>query len=318
MTMGTLEVETPACRFSSTTPKVTIVTPSYNQGRFIERTILSVLKQDYPNLQYIVLDSLSKDETHKILNRYRAQIDVVIEAKDKGQADAINKGFAAGSGEILAYLNSDDCYAAPDTVSKAVAHLIKNSQVDVVYGKRYYIDVNGYFYLSYPYRQFDKNQLTQACFIPQECCFWTKAIYEKSGAMVNEEYQFAMDYELWLRFLKNDAHIESVDAVYGYFRWYTGQKSTDEWESTGLPEIAKLQLEYFGTNTPADVMSDIFMEHYSKVSRLRDVDRYSIYDRVWAEEVKLKQRLYRHAALDHWVFQRPHSKDMDTDERWVS
>ncbi len=87
---------------------------------FIERTILSVLQQDYPNLQYIVLDSLSKDNTHKILERYRSEISIVIEAKDKGQADAINKGFAAGDGEILAYLNSDDCYSAPDTVSRAV------------------------------------------------------------------------------------------------------------------------------------------------------------------------------------------------------
>jgi glycosyltransferase involved in cell wall biosynthesis len=310
--------EAPACQFSSTTPKVTIVTPSYNQGSFIERTILSVLKQDYPNLQYIVLDSLSKDNTHKILDRYRSQIDLVVEAKDKGQADAINKGFAAGNGEILAYLNSDDCYAAPDTVSKAVDHLVKNPEVDVLYGKRYYIDVNGYYYLSYPYRAFNKKQLKQACYIPQECCFWTKTIYEKSGAKVNEEYQFAMDYELWLRFLKNGARFESVDTVFGYFRWYAGQKSTEEWLSTGLPEIAKLQQEYFGTNTPAEVMSDIFMEHYSTVNKSSDANRFSVYERLWMEEVKLKQGLFRYAPLDHWVFQRPNSKDMDTDERWVS
>ncbi len=318
MSSSVLAPDSLACQFTSTTPKVTIVTPSYNQGNFIERTILSVLEQDYPNLQYIVLDSLSKDKTHEILDRYRSRISVVIEAKDKGQADAINKGFAAGDGEILAYINSDDCYAAPDTVSKAVQFLVQNSSVDVVYGKRYYIDVNGYFYLSYPYRAFDEQQLVQACYLPQECCFWTKSIYEKAGSKVNEEYQFAMDYELWLRFLKHGAKFESVDTVYGYFRWYPGQKSTEEWQSTGLPEIAKLQKEYFGTNTSAEVMSDIFMEHYSTVNKSRDVERFSLYEKLWIEEVKFKQALFRYAPLDHWVFQRPNSKDSVANERRVS
>ncbi|MBS1954409.1 MAG: glycosyltransferase [Cyanobacteria bacterium SZAS-4] len=295
----------PACPFSSETPRVTIVTPSYNQGKFIERTILSVLKQDYTNIQYIVLDSLSTDETHSILDRYRSKISIVVEAKDKGQADAINKGFASGDGEILAYLNSDDCFASPHTVSNAVQFLVSNPDVDVVYGKRYYIDINGYFFASYPYRAFDEAQLNMACYLPQECTFWTKSIYEKAGSKVNEDYHFAMDYELWLRFLKHGARFRSVDSVYGYFRWYEGQKSTEEWVSTGLPEIAKLQREYFGINTPPDVMSDIFMEHYSTVSKLKNFDRFTFYDKLWIEEVKLKQMLCRFAPVDHWVFKRP-------------
>lgn len=315
MSGSTLLASATTSRFKTDTPKVTIVTPSYNQGTFIERTILSVLKQDYPNLQYIVLDSLSTDKTHDILERYRSQISTVIEAKDKGQADAINKGFAAGDGEILAYINSDDVYAAPDVVSRAVRHLIANPQVDVLYGKRYYIDVNGYFYLSYPYRPFEREQLEQACYIPQECTFWTRDIYEKAGSKVNESYQFAMDYELWLRLLKHGARFESVDHVYGYFRWYPGQKSTEEWQSTGLPEIAKLQKEYFGTNTSAEEMSDIFMEHYSKVSKSKDAVRFALYDKLWFEETKLKQALFRFAPIDHWVFQRPDAKEIEDERR---
>lgn len=315
MTNNAPVVAKSTCQFSSTTPKVTIVTPSYNQGGFIERTILSVIEQDYPNLQYIVLDSLSKDNTHEILERYRSRISIVVEEKDKGQADAINRGFAMGDGEVLAYLNSDDCYAAPDTVSKAVKHLLENPDVDVVYGKRYYIDVNGYFFLSYPFRPFNAEQLVQACYLPQECCFWTKSIYEKAGARVNESYQFAMDYELWLRFLKHGAKFESIDTVFGYFRWYTGQKSTEEWQSTGLPEIAKLQKEYFGTNTSPEIMSDIFMEHYSTVNKSTDVERFSFYEKLWFEEVKLKQALFRYAPLDHWVFRRPVSKDAAAHEQ---
>lgn len=315
MTISSLPSTTSASQFTSKTPKVTIVTPSYNQGNFIERTILSVLEQDYPNLQYIVLDSLSKDNTREILERYRSRISIVVEEKDKGQADAINRGFAMGDGEILAYLNSDDCYAAPDTVSRAVKHLVSNPNIDVVYGKRYYIDVNGYFLLSYPYRPFNADQLELACYLPQECCFWTKSIYEKSGSKVNEQYQFAMDYELWLRFLKHGAKFEAIDTVFGYFRWYTGQKSTEEWQSTGLPEIAKLQKEYLGTNTSPAVMSDIFMEHYSTVNKSKDVERFSFYEKLWFEEVKLKQALFRYAPLDHWVFRRPLSEDQVTHER---
>jgi glycosyltransferase involved in cell wall biosynthesis len=305
-------------RFASTQPRVSIVTPSYNQGKYIERTILSVLKQDYQNIQYIVLDSRSTDQTHRILNRYRKQIDIVIEEKDNGQSDAINKGFAKADGEILAWLNSDDLYAAPDVVSKAVEHLVKNPQTDLAYGKRYYIDRSGWFHVSYPYREFNEAQLNAACYIPQECCFWTREIYDRAGSYINLNYQFAMDYELWLRFLKHGARFESIDAVFGYFRWYEEQKSVDIWETVGIPEIARLQTEYGLPVISSKSLQDKFMEHYFKVNRSTDPDKFDRCHKLWSEEIRVKQHLFQFAALDHWVIQRPNSKEMEADERRVS
>ena len=302
-----------ATGFKNTQPRVSIITPSYNQGKYIERTILSVLKQDYPNIQYLVFDAQSNDQTHRILNQYRKDIDVIVEEKDNGQSDAINKGFARADGEILAWLNSDDCYAAPNVVSQAVEQLV-NKPIDLVYGKRYYIDLNGYFYLSYPYREFDEQQLKRTCYIPQECCFWTREIYERAGSRINLDYQFAMDYELWLRFLANGARFESVDSVYGYFRWYENQKSADIWQSVGIPEIARLQTEYSAVVLP-EVMQLKFMEHYFNINSSTDPDFYKKAQKLWNEEIRLKQKQFQFAPLDHWVFQRPDSKEMDLDER---
>jgi glycosyltransferase involved in cell wall biosynthesis len=259
------------------------------------------------------MDSCSRDSTGRILKKYRSDIDIIVQEKDKGQADAINKGFKRADGEILAYLNSDDCYAAPDVVSHAVQYLLENDQVDVIYGNRYYIDVNGFFRLSYPFREFDESTLNRSCYLPQECCFWTKQIFDKSGSSVNESYQFAMDYELWLRFLKNGARFAAVDHDYGYFRWYEGQKSVNEWESAGVPEIARLQTEYFGKSVPPKEMTNLFLQHYYGVSKADNADGFRLYHSIWYEEVRLKLLVMQFAPLDHWVFPRPSCGEKDKD-----
>ena len=115
-------------------PLVTIVTPSYNQGRFIEETILSVLNQDYPNIEYIVMDGGSTDQTLEILRKYEERVTWFSE-KDKGQTDAINKGLRLAKGEILAYLNSDDTYL-PGAVTRAVRYLTSENQDSCVYRGR--------------------------------------------------------------------------------------------------------------------------------------------------------------------------------------
>lgn len=274
---------------------------------------MSVLNQDYPNLQYIVMDSCSGDSTAAILDKYRGRINVIVQEKDKGQADAINRGFKRSDGEILAYLNSDDCYAAPGVVSHAVQYFLDHSDADVIYGKRYYVDVNGFFRLSYPFREFDEGVLNRACYLPQECCFWTKQIFDQAGSSVNESYQFAMDYELWLRFLKNGAKFAAVDHVYGYFRWYDGQKSVNEWESSGVPEIAKLQTQYFGKSVPPKEMTDLFLQHYYGVNKADDADGFRLYDSIWYEEVRLKRKILQFAPLDHWAFPRTSCAETEKD-----
>ena len=116
---------------SSNFPKVSIITPSYNQGRFLEASILSVLEQDYPNLEYIVVDGGSKDESVEIIKKYQERLSWWVSEKDKGHADALNKGFSHATGEILAWLNSDDIYF-PSAVSEAVSILTGQQNVGMV------------------------------------------------------------------------------------------------------------------------------------------------------------------------------------------
>ncbi len=289
-------------RFTSTKPRVTIVTPSYNQGAFVERTILSVLRQDYGNIEYIFADAMSTDQTVDILSTYSKKITRIIREKDDGQSDALNKAFKLASGEILAYINTDDCYANESIVSHAVDYLLNHDDADLIYGRRNYIDQNGFLTLAHPYRAFNKEQLYQADYIGQECCFWTKEIYDRAGGFINVDYKFAMDYELWFRFLEHGAKFDSLDHLYGLFRWYEDQKSRAIFESVGLPEIAKLQKEYLGRALEPKTMFALFEEHYAGVNRTDYPEIASIYDVVWRLEMHLKRMVVGRAPLDHWVF----------------
>ena len=122
-------------------PLVTIITPSYNQGRFIRETIESVLNQDYENIEYIIVDGQSTDETLKIIKQYNGKLSYISE-KDNGQSDAINKGFKMAHGEIVAWLNSDDVYE-PGCIKRAVREFEKNSRLGLIYGDGYILDEQG-------------------------------------------------------------------------------------------------------------------------------------------------------------------------------
>src|SRR6266540_4128786 len=123
-------------------PKVSIITPSFNQGQFLEASIRSVLEQDYPNIEYIIVDGSSKDNSVEIIKKYEGRLAWWVSEKDKGHADALNKGFSHATGEILAWLNSDDIYF-PNAVSDAVAALKTNPPVGMVYGDAELIDDAG-------------------------------------------------------------------------------------------------------------------------------------------------------------------------------
>lgn len=177
-------------------PKVSIVTPSYNQGEYIRDTIESVLNQTYDNIEYIVMDGGSTDETVDILKSYGDRIKWVSE-KDGGQADAVNKGIRVAEGEIIGWLNSDDTYY-PDAVEKAVAALLTHPEFDMVYGEGDYIDRNGNVTQRYKTMMFDYQELANECFICQPTGFFTKEIAERVG-LLNADLQLCMDYEFWMR-----------------------------------------------------------------------------------------------------------------------
>lgn len=180
-------------------PLISIITPSYNQGKFIERTIKSVLNQNYPNLEYIVMDGGSTDGTLDVLKKYENKITWVSEP-DNGQTHAINKGFKIAKGDILAYLNSDDTYEV-GTLKKIANYFKKHPRVAFLYGKGRIIDENDKELGFYQSKTTDHNSLAEHCPISQPTTFWRRKVYEEIGEF-NEEYQFTMDYEYWIRVSK--------------------------------------------------------------------------------------------------------------------
>lgn len=180
-------------------PLVSIVTPSYNQGEFIRATIESVLNQDYPNIEYLVMDGGSTDNTVEILKSYGDRIQWVSE-KDAGQADAVNKGIKRAKGAIIGWLNSDDTYLE-GAVSKMVAYFKEHPDTDMVYGEGYYTNKDGEITERYLTEKYDYNRLSEMCIICQPTAFFTKEIVEKVG-MLDVNHQLSMDYELWLRIVK--------------------------------------------------------------------------------------------------------------------
>lgn len=180
-------------------PLVSIITPSFNQGEFIRETIESVLNQDYPNIEYIVIDGGSTDNTLEILKEYDGQIRWISE-KDNGQADAINKGITLTRGEIIGWINSDDIYME-NAVSKLVEYWMNNPEADMVYGDAIYIDRKGNYIDKYLTEEFDRQRLAEECIICQPAAFFSRAIVEKIG-MLDVEYQLGMDYDLWMRIAK--------------------------------------------------------------------------------------------------------------------
>jgi glycosyltransferase involved in cell wall biosynthesis len=180
------------------TPLVSIITPSYTQVRFLEETIHSVLEQDYPCLEYIIVDGGSTDGSLEIIQRYAHRLAWWVSEPDRGQTDALNKGFARASGEIFAWLNSDDVYL-PGAVARAVEVVEAHPEASLIYGDADLVDGKGSFIEHFPARQTDlRRMLRGSVHIPQQASFFRSLLWPLVGPL-DPVYYFAMDYALWLR-----------------------------------------------------------------------------------------------------------------------
>ncbi len=178
-------------------PLVSIITPSYNQAQFIEQTILSVLNQDYPAIEYLIIDGGSTDGSVDIIRRYSDRLAWWISEKDHGQADAINKGINHASGEIVAWLNSDDIYL-PGAVSQAAAILSREPNLGMVYGDALSIDQDGKPLGKFSFGNWELLDLMSFRIICQPSVFMRRSILEQVGNLASE-FQFMLDHHLWIR-----------------------------------------------------------------------------------------------------------------------
>jgi glycosyltransferase involved in cell wall biosynthesis len=232
-------------------PKITIVTPSFKQSIYIERTILSVINQNYPNLEYIIRDGLSEDGTSEIANKYKKNIYHYYSQKDMGQSNAINLGFSESSGEIMAWLNSDDLYL-PHTFRKVISIFNDHPEIDVVYGHRIIIDENDQQIGRWIMPKHNSEVLSWADYIPQETLFWRRKIWNKIGKSLDEDFQFAMDWNLILKFRAAGANFFRINDYLACFRIHTAQKTSATISTVGAKEMSWLRENSLGFNPTAE------------------------------------------------------------------
>ncbi len=199
-------------------PLVSIITPSFNQGRFLGATIQSVLDQDYPQVEYILIDGGSQDGSLEVIQQYKARLAYWESQADRGQAHAINKGFEHASGQILGWINSDDLLL-PSTVSRAVAALDQHPEAQAVYGRLERVDEDGCL-IPTPLLPKDRvvfgvDNFLHECSVNQAGCFWRREIMP---GLLDESLQYVMDYDYWIRMLLAGGRFMRLPEVVARFR----------------------------------------------------------------------------------------------------
>jgi len=206
-------------------PKISIVTTSYNQGEFIGRTILGVLNQNYPNLEYIIIDGGSNDNSIEIIKKYEKFLSYWVSESDNGQSSALKKGSDKSTGDIMAFLNSDDTYC-PGVLNKIADLFKRNPEVDVIYGAINLVDSydNILVRRDMSGSRFDFSILLFDSSLPQPAVFWRRDIYLKSGG-IDSSFLFSMDKDLWVRFSLSGAKFLRVNEVLANFRLHGSNKT---------------------------------------------------------------------------------------------
>ena len=223
-------------------PRIAIVTPTFNYGRFLRATIDSVLGQNYPNLFYHIQDASSGDGTLELLKDYGDKISWRSE-RDDGQSDAINKGFANIDSDIMAYLNSDDILL-PGTLAAVADFFEQRPDIDFVYGHRIFIDYSGSEIGRAVFPAHNSEALKYAGYVPQETMFWRRRVWDKVGPM-NTGFHYAMDWDFMLRAEAVGFRMARLRRFLACFRVHDEQKTTRNYER-GREEMQKLRQRSLG------------------------------------------------------------------------
>ena len=202
--------------------KVSVVTPSFNQGQFLERTLASVAHQEGIEIEHVVFDGGSTDGTVEVLTHFVPPVRWVSK-KDRGQTDAVNKGICATDGEIIGWLNSDDIYYS-GAVEKVVNYFQVHPDVDVVYGKADHVDIEDVPFEEYPTEPWDLERLKYHCFLCQPAVFFRRRVVEQHG-LLDESLNYCMDYGFWLRLALAGVHFGYLEEKLAGSRIYADNKT---------------------------------------------------------------------------------------------
>jgi len=255
----------------NTKPLISIVTPSYNHGEFIEDTLCSVMKQDYPNIEHIILDGGSTDNTLTILKKYERKYDLKwISESDRGQSDAINKGFKMAKGEIVYWLNSDDVCFDTDVISYIVKRFSVLTYADVIFGDSVFIDRSGSITRVVKVPNWNYGRLLRSCFIVQPAVFFRKRIVSENA--LDKNLHFSMDYEFWLR-LGRKYNFAKVKRIMTGFRIYEQAKSSANIDKLKLEnkEIMTEHGQIFGTAFLLNCFFDKLLFGYLRLKGVADI-----------------------------------------------
>lgn len=205
-------------------PKISIITPSYNQGEFLERTINSVLSQNYENLEYIIIDGGSTDNTIDILTKYSDELSYWVSEPDQGQVSAINKGLLVASGDWVGWQNSDDIYY-PGFLNSVASLILADKDVDLITSDINLIDkydnvIRDVKYIKPSYN----SMLAEGMLLANQSCLWRKSIHESLG-YINPDFDLAFDYEWFLRILKNRHKVIHISKIFGALRYHSYTKT---------------------------------------------------------------------------------------------
>lgn len=248
-------------------PKISIITPSYNQGKFIEETILSVINQNYPNLEYIIIDGGSTDNSIEIIKRYKEKIHYWVSEKDMGQSDAINKGFKIATGEIITWLNSDDILSKNSLINIAAIFQDMPEDVGLTYGGVVLFGMNK-TEIAYGYNQPSIERFLAGMAFPQPGTFFKKKFLDQIG-LLNINYHYGMDYDLFSRMCLV-CKFYKTENIFASYRLHTKGKSIyynnliiEEWIEIFLRRCKELKL--FKVVEQLKKMKE-FNEYFTEVS----------------------------------------------------
>lgn len=220
--------------------KVSIITPSFNQGQFIEETIQSVLSQSYPNIEYIVIDGGSSDNSIQIINKYSHKIAYWVSEPDNGQADAINKGFSKATGDLICWVNSDDILY-PNFITERVIQFNENPLVDFIYGDvDQGVEISRKILRKGELTDFKTMLLTLYVPVPQQSSIWRRSVIEKLGYL-DPKWRVLLDWEYFMRISLN-CNMLYKPGVVAFFRNHVASKSVAEWRKWA----EELEIYYYG------------------------------------------------------------------------